>query len=387
MKLRKGPVCRGTLTDGSACGAKVERVGDCCAACLEQLAAGADAAARRALAGDADLPLGMFEVLAADPDAHVRLTLARREDCPLVILQELEHDTDAEVQAAAGAAMSIAFSPRVTQGGLFTLAEVEALRPGETTDAPADPFGAATGRGAAPDPCPPLDRIRRIDPPAAAVAAHLPVPATASPAVASAVASPASPGSAASAFDEILGRLDALGDRLTMLESRLATTGDRLGALTGLLDQLGLHDPPARRPVHRIREPRSADIVDLTPCGPPHELDTGLLPRPEVVAAAWLSVIPVLALHRDAGPPTLMSPSVAGPLTPARAAPVAGPLTPARAAPVAELVATDPRVEASDLLMPADLPVDPVADAVSPRRASREGRRRQLHAKRRRAGR
>src|ERR1700738_3527605 len=115
VKLRKGPVCRGTLSDGSTCGARIERTGGRCHVCLERLATSTDAEGRRELARDTEFPVELFELLGADPDDSVRLSIAGRVDCPLVVLQRMEHDAHPDVRAAAGARLSSALTPRVLQ--------------------------------------------------------------------------------------------------------------------------------------------------------------------------------------------------------------------------------------------------------------------------------
>jgi hypothetical protein len=211
VKLRKGPVCRGTLSDGSACQARIDRVGERCQRCRERCATGADVEARRELACEPDLPSPVFELLGTDPDDDVRLSISRRDDCPLVILQRLEHDDHPDVRAAACTGLSSALTPRMlrdgARGDLFTPAELEALGQAD---------GAATDEVFGPPP---------LDPSSAAVLAGL---------------------------GDILDRLEALGGRLSSLESVLAATGDRLEVISDRLDDFA-DAPLARRPVHSVR--------------------------------------------------------------------------------------------------------------------------------------
>jgi hypothetical protein len=202
--LRKGPECPGRLTDGSPCAARVERRGERCHVCLERLAASPDTDARRVLARDPHLPVQLFELLAADPDGEVRLLLARRQDCPMIVLQQLERDEDLAVRRAARTGLSMALSPRVLQQtgreNLFTRAELEAFgQPdGDTCD---EAFGSPFPElEATPEPTPHPTRLPASTTPIQRVS---PDP----------VAQPATTGSA-SAFDEVLARLEALGDRL-----------------------------------------------------------------------------------------------------------------------------------------------------------------------------
>ena len=103
--LRKGPVCAGTPGDGSACDARVEQPGARCPGCLEELSTSRDVEARLQAAGQAELPVRLFQLLASDPDGRVRLRIARHVGCPLIVLQRLEGDGDAAVRLAATAAM------------------------------------------------------------------------------------------------------------------------------------------------------------------------------------------------------------------------------------------------------------------------------------------
>jgi len=223
VKLRKGPVCRGTLSSGAPCGAPVERPADRCPACLERVAVGPDVEARRRLAADASLPPAIFGLLAADPDVAVRLAVARREGCPLVVLQELEHDDHPGVRTAATGALSTAFAPRALQepDDLFSPADLDAWGGdgGPGTPAP----GAAPGlpgRVAATD-----GRGQRGAGPRHAAGAlarrHGPAAPDGAPA------------------DEVLSRIDALSTRLSSLESVLASTSERLGAIADRLEELG----------------------------------------------------------------------------------------------------------------------------------------------------
>jgi hypothetical protein len=313
MKLRKGPVCRGSLSDGSPCEARVARPGERCHVCLERLATSDDVECRRRLAGDAGLPAAVFELLGADADHAVRLAVAQRPDCPLVVLQELEHDEHPQVRAAAAAGLSTAFTPRVLQepeaGNLFTRAELDAL--GQHDAGPTDdPFG------------PVLDRSRLAHGDAlAAGPGHQPP----RPSRRTRRAGPGDDGLFAG-IEEILGRLDALSTRLSSLEHVLASTGERLGAIGDRLDGLGV------RPV-AVPAPATAPLApvgSLLPVVHPAELSSGPVIRTDIVAAAWLAVLPLLARRRDRGQRR--------PAVPVASQAVPGPFTHAAAGAAAELL-------------------------------------------------
>jgi hypothetical protein len=362
VKLRKGPVCQGTLSDGVPCGARVGRAGDRCHVCLERQALSTDVAVRRELATAASLPAPIFEVLGADADDGVRLAIASREDCPLVVLQELEHDEHPEVRAAAASRLSSAFAPRVLHesspgaGGLFTRAELDALGQEEVGSAE-DPF----------------------DPPALAAPAAL-AAATSLPADAPVAPSPAPVRRARrsgathddglfTGIDEILNRLDALSTRLTSLESVLASAGERLGAISDRLDGLGPAELASEQPAV-AEAPTSGG--SLVPVGYPAELGTGPVIRADIVAAAWLAVLPLLARARDRGS---RGPSVA-----VVNEPVAGPFAGAADGAVAELLPAPTAREGEAVL---DGPViEAVASLHTDWREARPAQRRQ-HARRR----
>jgi hypothetical protein len=299
--LRKGPVCAGTPGDGSACDARVEQPGARCPGCLEELSTSRDVEARLQAAGQAELPVRLFQLLASDPDGRVRLRIARHVGCPLIVLQRLEGDGDAAVRLAATAAMSTSLSPRVLRQpeqdeALFTRAEVEAL--GRTDQQ--DGEGPATAPVVA-------DRIRRVE----ARAAIEPTGAVAT----------------------VLARLDDLGDRLSALEGALSATGERLGAIAARLDELAGVGPDAVGAAEVAAGRRSAAVgAGLLPVPHPAALGTGPVVRADVVAATWLAVIPLLARRRRAGlrvsPPSAPTELVAGPLLPPHP-PIAGELTPA----------------------------------------------------------
>jgi hypothetical protein len=306
--LRKGPVCAGIPADGSICDARVEHPGARCPSCLEELSTSRDVEARLEAAGQAELPLELFELLAGDRDDRVRLRIARHTDCPLIVLQHLETDGDAAVRLAATAALSTSLSPRVLRQpeqdeALFTRAEVEALGRSDPdgTEGPAGPPVAA-------------DRVRRVGPPA--------------------VIEPTA------AVATVLARLDELGDRLSALEGALSATGERLGVIAARLDELAGVGPDAvgaaPRALAGTRGGRLNPAVGtgggLLPVPRPAALGTGPIVRADVVAAAWLAVIPLLARRRGAGirvsPPSAPTEVVSGPLLPAHP-PIAGELTPA----------------------------------------------------------
>ncbi len=413
VKLRKGPVCRGTLADGSSCEARVERQGERCHVCLERLATGTDVEARRALAHDTDLPVQLFDLLGDDADDDVRLSIALREDCPLVVLQRLEHDAHPEVRSAANIGLSSALTPRVLQergrGNLFTRAELEALGPGDAVGV-ADLFGPPVaavsgpprpaGRDAGPPappatgaagPRPAATRIRRVT-----SAGEVVAPTEADPGVSSGI-------------EAILARLDGLGERLNALESVLSATGDRIGVVTDRLEHLaeigdsqGRHAArrlqTATHPAERAGEPAApaAGATEATalaerapvPVGGPAELDTGPVIRPEVVAAAWLSVIPLLARRLGPGlrvaPPSGVGETLSGPLL----APMAGGVAELAAAPPGAIGAEDTVVVVTDaplsVRFPVDAPAAPAAPVDERRRLVEPDRRhRQAHARRR----
>ena len=307
--LRKGPVCSRPLGDGTVCEARVEHLGGWCRSCLEVRATSPDVEARLEAAAQAELPVELFDRLGADPDERVRLRIARHAGCPLIVLQRLEGDVDAAVRLAAGATLSTSLSPRLLRQpeqdeALFTRTEVEAL--GRTSpDAPS------------------AGRIRRV----------APLPAT------STGAAPAG------AYETVLARLDELGDRLSALATALSTTGERLDAIAAHLDQLADPEPPSRgdgrRPVvagHRPvgsgwrgpEPPANGAGSGLLPMPRPAALGTGPLVRADVVVAAWLAVIPLLARRRGGIrvlPPSAPAEPVAGPLLPPHP-PIAGELTP-----------------------------------------------------------
>jgi hypothetical protein len=306
--LRKGPVCSGHPESGSTCDARVEHAGARCPSCLEALSTSPDVEGRLEAAARPELPVELFELLAADPDDRVRLRIARHVECPLIVLQRLEADHDAPVRLAAAAALSTSLSPRVLRqpeqdAALFTPAEVEAL--GRT-----DPDG---GDGRTPAPVA-ADRIRRVGGPTAIV----PTGAVAT----------------------VLERLDELGERLSALEGALSATGERLGAIAARLDELAGAGPVGvgarAEPVEGHRGGRPSPAIGagggLLPVPRPAALGTGPVVRADLVAAAWLAVIPLLARRRRAGirvsPPSAPSDAIAGPLLPPRP-PIAGELPPA----------------------------------------------------------
>jgi len=310
VKLRKGPVCRGTLTDGSSCETRVARPGDRCGVCLERLATSHDVATRLALAADGNLPLEIFEVLANDIEDAVRLAIANRADCPLVILQELEQDHHGEVRAAAATALWSAFTPRVLHeteaGKLFSRAELDAL-----ADRAVD--GDSDARTAPPAlPGPPIDEIPDLVPAPRRLAGAR----AAGPARSAGMAGPARD-ALFSGIEEILARLDELGTRLTSLEAVLAATGERLGAINDRLGDLGgagEHTAPLVAAA-AVSAPPSASLL---PVVHPAELGTGPVIRTDIVAAAWLAVLPLLARKRGARAQsmTVGQEAVAGPFAP-----------------------------------------------------------------------
>jgi len=374
VKLRKGPVCQGTLSDGSCCEARVERPGDRCPVCLERAVSSTDVESRRRLAAEPNLPAGIFELLGADADDDVRLAVASRADCPLVVLQELERDDHDGVRAAATAGLSSAFAPRVLQepeaGNLFSRAELDALGQADTASSE-DPFGPpALGRASSlppaapagdPEPVvtPPPPRVRRV---AAAREDVL-----------------------FSGIDEILSRLDALSSRLSSLESVLASTGERLGAINNRLDGLGDGAELAPPAVAMPAAAPAAESGSLLPVVHPAELGTGPVIRTDIVAAAWLAVLPLLARQRDRG---TRAPSVsvahdpvAGPFA-ATAGVAVAELLPARADRAGETPVIDGEVIDSQVIDSA------VVDAApSPRPAARDARqahrRQPMHSRRR----
>ena len=415
VKLRKGPVCRGTLADGSSCEARVERLGERCHVCLERLATGTDVEARRALAHDTDLPVQLFDLLGDDADDDVRLSIALREDCPLVVLQRLEHDAHPEVRSAANIGLSSALTPRVLQergrGNLFTRAELEALGPGDAVGV-ADLFGPPVA--AVSGPPRPAGRDAGPPEPSSTGAAVARPAATRIRRVTSAgeVVAPsgADPG-ASSGIEAILARLDGLGERLNALEAVLSATGDRIGAVTDRLEHLaeigdsqGRHAArrlqTATHPAERAGEPAAPAVATEpteppapaerapVPIGGPAELDTGPVIRPEVVAAAWLSVIPLLARRLGPGlrvaPPSGVGEALSGPLL----APMPGGVAELAAAPPGALGAEDTVVVVTDAPLSVRFPVDaaaaPAALVDERRRVVEPDRRhRQAHARRR----
>jgi hypothetical protein len=303
--LRKGPVCSGRPRHGSVCDARVDHLGALCLSCLEQLSTGGDVEGRLEAAGQAELPVELFELLAADPDDRVRLRIARHTDCPLIVLQRLEADPEPAVRLAAAATLSISLSPRVLRQpeqdeALFTREEVEALgRSGSNAVA----AGASAPVAA--------ERVRRV-------AAPGPVVPTA-------------------AIATVLTRLDELGERLSVLEGALSATGERLGAVAARLDELAGVGPgavaagaDAAMAGHRPgRRSPAGSGTGLLPMPRPAALGTGPVVRGDLVAAAWLAVIPLLARRRGAGirvsPPSAPTDRIAGPLLPPRP-PIAGEL-------------------------------------------------------------
>ena len=384
MKLRKGPVCQGTLSDGSPCAARVDRPGDHCHVCLERLATSPDVGCRRRLAEGGGLPSLVFELLGGDPDHEVRLAVASRPDCPLVVLQELEQDEHADVRAAAAAGMSSAFRPRALHDapadGLFTRAELDALGRsgaplGQDGDAPGEADGHASPldeRGASAGGDEPGAPGRQGDaspapaePPARRPAAHLAGAPDALVVEPAAVArrrvrrfAPGGDDELLSGIDDVLRRLDAVTSRLGALETVLASAGDRLSAISERLDDLGAGMPgdPAQvaaaqaavaAPAERLpvgREPSLLPVgaepsllpvaaePSLLPVVHPAELASGPVIRADIVAAAWLAVLPLLARQRGRGG---RGPGVTVPVP---TEPVAGPFTACTTTAVAELL-------------------------------------------------
>ncbi|HZQ58865.1 MAG TPA: hypothetical protein VFA84_12565 [Acidimicrobiales bacterium] len=342
--------------------------------CLERAVSSTDVESRRRLAAEPNLPAGIFELLGADADDDVRLAVASRADCPLVVLQELERDDHDGVRAAATAGLSSAFAPRVLQepeaGNLFSRAELDALGQADTASSE-DPFGPpALGRASSlppaapagdPEPVvtPPPPRVRRV---AAAREDVL-----------------------FSGIDEILSRLDALSSRLSSLESVLASTGERLGAINNRLDGLGDGAELAPPAVAMPAAAPAAESGSLLPVVHPAELGTGPVIRTDIVAAAWLAVLPLLARQRDRG---TRAPSVsvahdpvAGPFA-ATAGVAVAELLPARADRAGETPVIDGEVIDSQVIDSA------VVDAApSPRPAARDARqahrRQPMHSRRR----
>ena len=349
LKLRKGPICPGIKDDGRPCQTRVGRPGEQCLACLERRATSADVECRRQLAEEATLPGAIFELLGTDADDEVRLVVAGRHDCPLIVLQELEHDPHHAVRSAAAHRLSTAFMPRVLHepeaGNLFTLAELDALGQQDTATS-IDPFDHRA----------PAERAHAAAAVPGAAAPHVPDDGL------------------LAGVDDILSRLDGLSRRLSSLEAALASTGERLVAISGRLDGLGDdadhagRADPARHRAERQPSadgpvPRPAATGTLLPVVHPTELGSGPVIRTDIVAAAWLAVLPLLARHRERT-------RGLGVTIPAEA--VAGPFTGAATA-VAEL-------------LPGARPsAHPASDALSPaRREERLWRRRHAaHARRR----
>jgi len=308
VKLRKGPACRGTLTDGSPCEARVERDGERCARCLDRLASSPDVGLRRQLAADADLAPSLFPVLATDADDRVRLAVASRADCPLVTLQRLEHDPDPEVRAAAAATMSNALSPWLLSGPdgggrdrLFTEhdradlsgpASPEALSSGS-----ADPFG---------------DTFQPVEPgmggPAVSPAAAGPSGAWRRPPLRTEARRRAEGADAPpEAWTAVLDTLEGLTDRLAGLEAAVASASDRLSSLTDQIETLGstgaAAGPPRRSTHHDLgaghgaRHGRAAEARTEAP--------EALNPAPafpsELLVASWLAIAPVVASRKRLG--------------------------------------------------------------------------------------
>ncbi len=409
--LRKGPVCPGILHDGSSCEARVERAGERCRVCLERLATSPDAEIRLEVAGYAELPVAVFELLGDDPEPEVRLTVAHRDDCPLIVLQRLEGDEDAGVRSAATAALSSALSPRLLdqteREGLFTRAEVEALGQGETSG-DEDPFGAPQRREVKTP-----GRVRRVDHGGDRTTARRPEARDGRrpeardggrpeardgrrpDAGADRRSDPVAAAASMAGFEAVLSRLEAIGDRLSSLESALTSTGERLGVISDRLDELA-EAPP--RPV-AVGPASMAALVDATvsdgsgallpvPC--PAALDTGPVIRADIVAAAWLAVIPLLARRRAAGirvsAASFATEQVAGPLLDPRplvvaelSRPVCAELNPVATANPVTLVDAPPA--GADVAPSAGADARPrSAKADTPR--SSAGRRKPLHAKR-----
>ena len=220
-------VCAGTAADGSPCRVRVTRLGDRCEACLTAVAESGDAAARLSLAGDPVATPALLSTLAVDDDAVVRLAVAGRPDTPLIELQRLEEDSDRRVRAVAGETLSAALTPRAFDdsdpGSLFTPAELDALGP-------------------------PGARLRPIAG-WADRAARRPLPSGGS-------------GVGFEDLEDVITRLESLGERLTALEAALSSTGARLGAVTQALGELAGDPPPddgaaiaAPQPMRWLRPP------------------------------------------------------------------------------------------------------------------------------------
>jgi hypothetical protein len=308
----------------------------------------------------------LFELLGADPDQEVRLAVASRADCPLVVLQELEQDEHPDVRAAAAAGMSSAFRPRALHGagadGLFTRAELDAL--GQDADA-SGPLEPPPLEPPALDP-PALGQdgpAGPVDPPSlgpfvrATDADGLGVERAAVSRRRRRQFAPGGDDELLSGIDDILRRLDAVTSRLGALENVLGAAGDRLSAISERLDGLGagalanppgvgaalLGDPPgvAAGPSPIAAPPENPPLpvaaeASLLPVVHPAELASGPVIRADIVAAAWLAVLPLLARQRGRGQ---RAPAVAVPV-PTEA--VAGPFTATTAVAVAELLPGPP---------------------------------------------
>jgi hypothetical protein len=289
VRLRKGPVCRGTLTDGSPCEARVDSEGERCHACLERLVTSSDVYVRRQLARDHDLAPHLFPVLAADTDIAIRRSIAERDDCPLVTLQRLERDEDPVVQAAATTSLSAALTPRAYTSKVFSEEDLDALSASawvcddEDVAFPAEvaPSRPAVAR---------VQRVRTERPPAGHRLS----------------AGPRGSGEQARAsistagLADVLSRLDSLGTRLSELQDTLVATGDRLEAMGRHLGTLAI-DMGAEPSLSAAATPPALDP------GPPVSADllpvrlTSALPAPadlSAAAAALLALPEVIRRHR-----------------------------------------------------------------------------------------